>query len=240
MEFDPRAIGVLNRLKGAGHEAFLVGGCVRDCLRNVAPHDYDVTTSALPTETLNVFSDLPVIETGLKQGTVTVLWEGLPVEVTTYRVDGDYGDGRHPDDVCFTRCLQEDLARRDFTVNAMAWAPDTGVVDPFCGAEDLHNGVLRCVGDPERRFTEDGLRILRGLRFASVLGFSLERSTERALRKLKDRLNVVSAERIREEFLRLLCGPLRRTVCLLGGHRSIFARNFALRRIRSAKLSSYL
>lgn len=183
-----------------------MGGCVRDYLRNVAPHDYDVTTSALPEEMLKAFSDVPVIETGLKHGTITVLWEELPVEVTTYRVDGDYADGRHPEGVTFTRSLTEDLARRDFTVNAMAWSPGTGVVDPFGGQSDLRERVLRCVGDPRRRFREDGLRILRGLRFASVLGFFLESETEIALRALKDRLSAVSAERIREEFVKLLCG----------------------------------
>ncbi len=206
MEFDVRAISVLNRLKSAGYEAFLVGGCVRDFLRNVVPHDYDATTSALPEETLKLFSDVPVIETGLKHGTVTVLWEGLPVEVTTYRVDGAYADGRHPDAVCFTRSLTEDLARRDFTVNAMAWSPETGVVDPFGGQSDLERRLLRCVGDPRRRFSEDGLRILRGLRFTSVLEFSLEFATESALRELKEGLTLVSAERIREEFVKLLCG----------------------------------
>ena len=207
MEFDPRAIFVLNRLRNAGYEAFLVGGCVRDFLRNVAPHDYDATTSALPEEILRVFPDLPTVETGIRHGTVTVFSDGLPVEVTTYRVDGDYADGRHPDQVTFTSRLSEDLARRDFTVNAMAWSPSEGVVDLYGGREDLANGVLRCVGDPERRFTEDGLRILRGLRFASVLEFSIDPAAESALRALKDRLNLVSAERIREELVKLLCGP---------------------------------
>ncbi len=206
MKFDVRAISVLNQLKAAGYEAYLVGGCVRDFLRNVEPHDYDVTTSALPEEILQVFPGIPVIETGLKHGTVTVLFDGLSVEVTTYRVDGTYADGRHPDAVTFTRSLSEDLARRDFTVNAIAWSPDVGVVDPFGGGSDLDAGILRCVGDPTRRFVEDGLRILRGLRFSSVLGFSLEKSTETALRGSKDRLNSVSAERIREEFAKLLCG----------------------------------
>ena len=206
MEFDVRAISVLNQLKTAGYEAYLVGGCVRDYLRNVEPHDYDITTSALPEEMLQVFPDRPVIETGIKHGTVTVLADELAVEVTTYRVDGTYADGRHPDAVVFTRSLVEDLARRDFTINAMAWSPESGVVDPFEGQKDLNLGILRCVGDPIRRFTEDGLRILRGLRFASVLGFSLESTTESALRLLKDRLNLVSAERIREELVKLLCG----------------------------------
>ncbi len=206
MQIDERALAVLNRLKSHGYEVFLVGGCVRDYLRGVAAHDYDATTSALPEETLKVFPDCPVVETGRKHGTVTVLWDGLPVEVTTYRVDGDYADGRHPDAVTFTRSLKEDLARRDFTVNAIAWSPDTGIVDPFGGADDLKQGVLRCVGDPERRFTEDALRILRGLRFSSVLGFPLEEASGKAAFALRDRLKLVSAERIREEFVKLLCG----------------------------------
>ncbi len=220
MDFDPRALWVLERLNRAGFEAFLVGGCVRDSLRNVMPHDYDATTSALPEETLGVFSDVPVIETGLKHGTVTVLREGLPVEVTTYRVDGDYADGRHPDEVSFTRSLTEDLARRDFTVNAMAWSPETGVIDPFGGQTDLSARILRCVGAPEQRFTEDALRILRALRFASALGFTLEPETEIALRRLKDRLNMVSPERIREEFVKLLCGD--HAASLLSSYPEVF------------------
>lgn len=204
--FDSRAIAVLNRLNSAGYEAYLVGGCVRDSLRNVAIHDYDATTSALPEEILQVFSDTPVIETGIRHGTVTVVFQGLAVEVTTYRVDGEYADSRHPNQVTFTRNLREDLARRDFTVNALAWSEETGVVDFFGGMDDLAQGMLRCVGEPRTRFEEDGLRILRGLRFASVLQFSLESATESALRLEKHRLTMVSAERIREELKKMLCG----------------------------------
>ena len=204
--FDPRAPEVLRRLNGAGYEAFLVGGCVRDALRQVPPHDYDVTTSALPEQVQAVFPDAAVIGTGLKHGTVTVLWRGLPVEVTTYRVDGGYSDGRHPDAVRFSSSLEEDLARRDLTVNAMAWNPDRGLQDPFGGRSDLEDGILRCVGDPRLRFTEDALRILRVLRFAAVIGFSVEENTARAARELRDRLQLVSAERIREELDKLLCG----------------------------------
>ena len=200
-------MAVLKRLKDSGYEAYLVGGCVRDLLRGIPPHDYDVTTSALPEEILAAFSGVPVVETGLKHGTVTVLWEGLPVEVTTYRVDGNYTDGRHPDGVTFTRSLTEDLARRDFTFNAMAWAPETGIQDPFGGREDLQRKILRCVGDPDRRFTEDGLRILRALRFASTLEASGDPATDQALRRQKERLSAVSRERIREELRKLLCGP---------------------------------
>ncbi|MBQ1966182.1 MAG: HD domain-containing protein [Clostridia bacterium] len=206
MLFDSRAIAVLNRLNSAGYEAYLVGGCVRDSLRNVAIHDYDATTSALPEEILQVFPDTPVIETGIRHGTVTVVFQGLAVEVTTYRVDGEYADSRHPNQVTFTRNLREDLARRDFTVNALAWSEEAGVVDFFGGMDDLAQGILRCVGEPRTRFEEDGLRILRGLRFASVLQFSLEPATESALRLEKHRLTMVSAERIREELIKMLCG----------------------------------
>ena len=206
MEFDSRAIAVTERLRRAGFEAYLVGGCVRDGLRGVPPHDYDVTASALPDEILQAFSDLPTVKTGIRHGTVTVLSDGLPVEVTTYRIDGAYADGRHPDSVRFSSSLEADLARRDFTVNAMAWTREIGVVDLFCGQDDLRAGILRCVGDPQRRFQEDALRILRGLRFASVLGFSLDPETDGALRALKDRLSLVSQERITEEFTKLLCG----------------------------------
>ena len=157
---------VLCALRAAGYEAYVVGGCVRDSLLGRRPGDWDVTTSALPEETKAVFSGAPVIETGVRHGTVAVLVGGEPVEITTYRVDGPYSDGRRPDSVAFTRSLQEDLARRDFTVNAMAWSPGTGLVDPFGGVDDLRGKSIRCVGDPARRFQEDALRILRALRFS--------------------------------------------------------------------------
>ncbi len=206
MEFDTRVLELLGLLNKAGFEAYCVGGCVRDALRGVPPHDYDVTTSALPEEVLQVFSGLPVVKTGLKHGTVTVVFRGLPVEVTTFRVDGNYSDGRRPDGVRFTPSLAEDLARRDFTVNALAWSPSTGTVDLYGGKDDLQQGILRCVGDPSLRFTEDGLRILRGMRFGAVLGFSVEESTKSAMKALKFRLSSVSPERIFEEMQKLLCG----------------------------------
>ncbi len=206
MEWDRRAIEVCEALQTAGFEACLVGGCVRDFLRGVPPQDYDAATSALPHQILQVFPGVPVLETGMKHGTVTLLFEGLPLEVTTYRVDGDYTDGRRPDGVRFTPSLAEDLARRDFTVNALAWSPRGGIVDLFDGISDLKAGILRCVGDPERRFAEDALRILRGMRFASVLGFSLENATKSAMIALKDRLKCVSAERIFAETEKMLCG----------------------------------
>lgn len=196
----------LHRLEHAGHTAYLVGGCVRDLLRGVPPHDYDLTTDALPEETAEVFSDAHVIPTGLQHGTVTVLLGGIPLEITTFRTDGAYSDGRRPDSVRFTRSVEEDLRRRDFTVNAMAWSPLRGLADPYGGQADLQNRLLRCVGAPEERFTEDALRILRGARFASCLGFAVEEETECAMLRLTPLLAKVSAERISAELLRLLCG----------------------------------
>ena len=197
---------IISALNAAGYEAYAVGGCVRDHLMGREPDDYDVTTSALPQETAAVFAGERLIETGIKHGTVTVLANGMPVEVTTYRIDGEYSDHRHPDRVSFTSDLTADLARRDFTVNAMAYAPQHGIIDPFGGQEDLARGCIRCVGDAEKRFDEDALRILRALRFASTLGFTLEPETERAAFAKKELLRSVSAERLNVEFTKLLCG----------------------------------
>jgi len=202
----------LTRLRAAGYEAYVVGGCVRDACMGRVPGDYDITTSALPEETETVFSGDRIIETGLKHGTVTVLLNGAPLEITTFRVDGTYSDGRHPDAVSFTGSLTEDLSRRDFTMNAMAFAPDTGFADPFGGQGDIADRVIRCVGDPETRFTEDALRILRALRFAAVLGFSLDPETAAAARKCGNLLRLVSAERIAAELTKLLCGGDARRV----------------------------
>lgn len=202
---DPISEALL-RLENAGHAAYLAGGCVRDLLRGVSPHDYDLTTDALPEATAEVFSGYPVIPTGLKHGTVTVLLGGFSLEITTFRTDGTYSDGRRPDSVRFTRTIGEDLRRRDFTVNAMAWSPFRGLADPYGGQKDLQSRLLRCVGKPEERFSEDALRILRGARFASCLGFEVEEQTERAMLRLTPMLAKVSAERISAEFLRLLCG----------------------------------
>ena len=194
----------LDSLTAAGHEAYLVGGCVRDVLRGVSPHDYDITTSARPEETLSVFSNYRTIETGLRHGTVTVLIDGMPLEITTYRVDGAYADHRRPDEVHFTSSLREDLARRDFTVNAMAYHPDYGLVDPFLGREDLKRGIIRAVGDPLKRFSEDALRILRALRFAARFDFEIEEKTHEAVFALADTLTMIAPERIREELLGIL------------------------------------
>ena len=197
---------LLGRLKESGFSAYVVGGCVRDSLLGLSPHDWDICTSALPDQMQAVFHDFHTVETGLKHGTLTVIVDHIPYEVTTFRVDGDYTDHRHPDSVRFVDDLTADLARRDFTVNAMAYSPHTGLVDPFDGQKDLDAGLIRCVGEAEKRFEEDALRILRALRFASVYDFTVEPATASALRRMAPDLSRVAGERIREELLKLLCG----------------------------------
>ena len=203
----PQAAQAIQRLQEAGYEAWIVGGCVRDFLLGRTPTDYDLTTSALPKETEAVFAGEKLIETGLQHGTVTVVLDGVPLEITTYRVDGGYTDARHPDGVTFTRSLREDAARRDFTINAMAYAPGAGLQDFFGGREDLSAGVIRAVGEPDRRFQEDALRILRAIRFASVLGFELDPGTDAAARRNAHLLTKISVERVFVELGKLLCGP---------------------------------
>lgn len=205
---------VLERLEIAGFEAYVVGGCVRDHLMGYAPHDFDITTSALPNETKRVFADVKVIETGIKHGTVTVLYKGMSTEITTYRVDGSYSDGRHPDAVSFSRSIKDDLSRRDFTMNGIAFNPKRGFVDPFGGADDIESGVIRCIGDPDKRFGEDALRVLRALRFSAVLGFSIEERTAKAIVFHRKDLRRVSAERVFAELKRLLCGKNIKSVLL--------------------------
>ena len=197
---------LIRRLKDAGFSAYVVGGCVRDSLLGLSPHDWDICTSALPEQMREVFRDFHTVETGLKHGTLTVIADRVPYEVTTYRIDGDYTDHRHPDSVVFVDDLPKDLARRDFTVNAMAWAPESGLRDPFGGQHDLAAKLIRCVGDPLRRFEEDALRVLRALRFAAVYDFEIEPATAAALREKAPDLKLVAGERIREELLKLLCG----------------------------------
>lgn len=196
----------LSMMENAGYEAFIVGGCVRDALMGIPPKDYDITTSALPEETKAVFREYRVIETGIQHGTVTVMMEGMPLEITTYRTEGTYSDNRHPDSVSFTTSLREDVARRDFTMNAIAYSPTRGLIDHFGGEADIRAGIIRCVGDPDTRFREDALRMMRGIRFASVLGFRIEENTAAAIRGNKERIPTVSAERIRVELTKLLCG----------------------------------
>ena len=197
---------VLKRLHDGGYEAYVVGGCVRDSILGLMPDDWDVCTEAEPDEMKDCFIGLRSVDTGIQHGTVTAVSEGRPVEVTTYRIDGAYSDGRHPDAVTFTRSLREDLARRDFTINAMAYDPGEGLIDPFGGSEDLKRGLIRCVGDPNTRFSEDALRILRALRFSSKLGFRIEPETGRAVREMAETVKLVARERVGAEFVKLVLG----------------------------------
>ncbi|MBQ9913575.1 MAG: CCA tRNA nucleotidyltransferase [Clostridia bacterium] len=207
-----QAESIIGSLYDSGYEAYAVGGCTRDMIMGRESQDTDITTSATPQEIKKVFRSLHTIDTGIRHGTVTVLMDGIPFEITTYRTEKGYSDGRHPDKVTFTRSLTEDLKRRDFTVNSIAYSPRDGFVDPFGGREDIERGLLRCVGNPKERFTEDSLRILRGLRFCSVLGFSIEKNTAEAMRECKELLSIVSKERIFSELTKLICGKNVRDV----------------------------
>lgn len=196
----------INLLQSAGFEAYAVGGCVRDSLLGKTPNDWDITTAAKPEDMKSVFINFHCIDTGIKHGTVTVVIDGEPLEITTFRLDGEYEDNRHPKSVTFTSDLGADLGRRDFTVNAMAYSKMTGTVDLFGGQNDLKNKIIRCVGDPDRRFNEDALRILRALRFASALDFEIEEKTAQSLLKNCALLGNISEERIAKELLKLVCG----------------------------------
>ena len=196
----------LDALTDAGYAAYIVGGCVRDAMRGTVPHDWDCTTSARPEQIEQCFRGFHVIETGMQHGTVTAVIDKMPIEITTYRIDGAYADHRRPDSVTFTDRLTDDLARRDFTVNAMAYHPAQGLIDPYHGADDLAAGIIRCVGDPAARFEEDGLRILRAMRFASVLDFDIAPETAAAIHEKRGLLTCISAERIYAELTKLLCG----------------------------------
>lgn len=196
----------INLLQSAGFEAYAVGGCVRDSLLGKTPNDWDITTSAKPEDMKSIFINFHCIDTGIKHGTVTVVIDGEPLEITTFRLDGEYEDNRHPKSVTFTSNLGADLGRRDFTVNAMAYSKMTGTVDLFGGQNDLKNKIIRCVGDPDRRFNEDALRILRALRFASALDFEIEEKTAQSLLKNRALLGNISEERISKELLKLVCG----------------------------------
>ena len=221
MEIPKQIDQVLEKLENAGFEAYIVGGCVRDGIMGKTAHDYDITTSAEPRETERVFADCRVVETGIKHGTVTVLFKGMSVEITTFRVDGDYPDGRHPSNVSFSRNLEDDLARRDFTMNAIAYSPRRGFIDIFGGEADIKSRIIRCVGEPEKRFSEDALRVMRALRFSAVLGFDIEENTKSALLLKKENLKNVSRERIFSELKQLLCGGNVKQVLL--EHREVFA-----------------
>ena len=216
---------IIETLQNAGFESYLVGGCTRDYLMGKTPKDFDVATNATPAQVHEVFlnsekQDVHLIDTGIKQGTVTVIKNHIPVEVTTYRTEGKYSDSRHPDEISFSRNIKDDLARRDFTMNAIAWNPlekellsERGVeegieplIDLFGGISDIEKGIISCVGNPKERFREDALRIMRALRFASVLDFDIEEETRRAIFELKETLNLISKERIQKELEGLLCG----------------------------------
>lgn len=212
IDLPPNAEYIINALTDAGFEAYAVGGAVRDKIMGREADDMDITTSALPEETKKVFSAYPVLETGIKHGTVTVLLDRIPYEVTTYRTESAYSDSRHPDKVNFVRNLIEDLARRDFTMNSIAYSPIHGIVDPFGGVSDIKSKTVRAVGDPYKRFGEDALRILRALRFSSVLGFDIEKNTASAVFALADTVNKVSPERVFTEIKKLLCGKNARAV----------------------------
>lgn len=202
----PQVNRILKRLQSRGYSAYVVGGCVRDSLLGRMPEDWDVCTSALPEETKACFPECRTIDTGIRHGTVTVMMADEPVEITTFRIDGEYRDHRHPESVTFTPDIREDLARRDFTINGMAYSPGDGLVDPFGGRWDLQRRIIRAVGDPDMRFREDGLRVLRALRFASVLGFSIEEQTETACLRTALAVRDVAAERIWKETAKLLMG----------------------------------
>ena len=237
---------IIAMLEARGHRANVVGGAVRDSLIRHELGDFDITTDATPDEIKKTFATFKTVDTGIKHGTVTVLLDHIPYEITTYRIDGDYKDNRHPESVTFTRSLEEDLKRRDFTINAMAYNPNEGLTDLFDGVDDARRGLVRAVGDPSVRFDEDALRILRALRFASVLGFDIEEHTALAVREKAELLSGVSSERIYQELKKLFLGK-RASVILrefsdvlslcLGGVRvsdyptdeEIFAASFATR-----------
>lgn len=197
---------IIEYLENAGCEAFCVGGAVRDKVMGVTPVDWDITTSAKPCDTQIIFKDFKTVDTGLKHGTLTVIVNGKPFEITTFRIDGEYSDNRHPESVEFTTDLSYDLARRDFTVNALAYSERTGIIDLYGGQDDIYNRIIKTVGNPDKRFNEDGLRILRALRFSSVLGFDIEKETSEAIHRNKDLLKNISAERIAAELTKLVCG----------------------------------
>ena len=207
LTLDPGAAALLDTLHAAGYAAYAVGGCVRDSLLGRTAHDWDLCTSALPQQVMELFGAEQCIPTGLQHGTVTIKYGGQLYETTTFRTEGSYTDGRHPDEVQFVPDVREDLARRDFTINAIAYNEAEGLVDPFGGQKDLQNGLLRAVGEPQQRFTEDALRILRLYRFAARFGFALDAATARAARQLAPHLDCISAERIQEELAKLLAAP---------------------------------
>ena len=212
---------ILDTLENYGYEAYVVGGCVRDSILGIEPNDWDITTSAHTEEIKSCFEGYHLITIGEQHGTIGIVLDGITYEVTTYRIDGKYDDNRHPESVEFTDDVNQDLARRDFTVNAMAYNESDGIVDPYGGERDLQYMALRCVGNPDIRFNEDALRILRALRFASVYNFSIEANTSVSLLKNRSLLNNISVERIAAEFRKLLCG--KNVSFILRRYKDIFA-----------------
>lgn len=197
---------VMNILTNSGYKAYVVGGCVRDSIMGREPNDWDVTTDASPEQIKELFASFRTVDTGIKHGTVLIVSGKTPVETTTFRIDGEYSDNRHPDNVTFTKNVCDDLARRDFTINAMAYNETDGLVDPFNGQNDIKNKLIRCVGDADTRFNEDALRIMRAVRFSSVLGFSIEEKTAESIIKNENLLSGIACERITTELIKLLCG----------------------------------
>ena len=202
MQMPRDVIYIINELYDNGYEAFAVGGCVRDCLLGKTPHDWDITTDASPQQVKSIFKK--TVDTGIEHGTVSVILNSVGYEVTTYRIDGEYLDNRHPKEVIFTSNLKEDLMRRDFTINAMAYNDIVGLVDIYGGREDLQKGIIRCVGNAHDRFSEDALRILRAIRFSAQLGFEIDEETKNAMSELASNLKNVSAERIKTELDKML------------------------------------
>ncbi len=206
IELPKNVTELIDLLWSNGHRADIVGGSTRDFLLGIAPHDFDITTDATPSEIKEIFKDYRTLDIGIKHGTVTVISHGSPIEITTYRIDGGYLDNRHPSDVTFSRNLNDDLSRRDFTVNAICFSPRFGFTDNFGGKEDIKNKIIRAVGDPVKRFNEDALRILRGIRFASQLGFEVEENTKKAMFSERQLLLNISKERINPEWQKLISG----------------------------------
>lgn len=213
-EFGSSAVFALNTLEKSGFEAYLVGGSVRDYLMDVPLGDKDITTNATPEEVRGVFGDFRVIDTGVRHGTVTVLIDGEPIEITTYRTESEYGDNRHPDSVSFSKNFSDDVLRRDFTMNGIGISADGKIRDEVGGQKDIERGLIRAIGNPDDRFSEDALRILRAVRFASVLGFEIEENTEKAVLGKRELLKNISAERKRDELMKLICGKNAENILL--------------------------
>ncbi len=212
---------IISKLNNYGFEAFAVGGCVRDCVIGLVPHDWDVCTNAQPEQIKHCFKDFETFDSGIKHGTISVIYKRAIYEITTYRIDGEYLDSRHPESVEFTNDITKDLARRDFTVNAMAYNEEKGLVDPFGGIHDVSRKIIKCVGDSDKRFDEDALRILRALRFASVYGFSIDNKTSDSVKNKSYLLGNIAYERIAAEFNRLLCG--KNVEKILNGYKEVFS-----------------